>query len=66
MPVLPKRRYLFSAYVRTEQITTDRGICFDIVDPRHPAEVQVFTAELVGTSPWTLVRAEVTTGPDTQ
>ena len=58
-------RYHFSAYVRTEGISTDRGVRFEILDPRHPSQVQFETPEVTGITPWTLVQADLVTGPDT-
>ncbi len=63
--VEPATHYRFSAYVRTEAISTDRGICFEIVDPRHPSQVQIVTPDVVGTNPWTLVQTDLLTGPQT-
>jgi tetratricopeptide (TPR) repeat protein len=63
--VEPGTRYHFSAYLRTEGISTDRGICFEILDPRHPSPVQVVTPDVIGTNPWTLVQTDLATGPDT-
>jgi len=57
--------YHFSAYVRTEAISTDRGIRFEILDPRHSSPVQLMTPDVVGTNPWTLVQSDLVTGPDT-
>jgi hypothetical protein len=65
VPVEPGTNYHFSAYVRTEAISTDRGICFEIVDPRHASQVQIVTADVVGTNPWTLVQTDLVTGPQT-
>ncbi len=65
VPVQSKASYHFSAYVRTEEISTDSGIRFEILDPRHPSEVQVVTSNVIGTNPWTLVEADLVTGPDT-
>jgi hypothetical protein len=65
VPVEPRTRYHFSAYVRTEAISTDRGICFEIVDPRHTSQVQIVTPDVVGTNPWTAVQADLVTGPQT-
>jgi hypothetical protein len=36
-------RYHFSAFVRTEGLTTDRGIRFEILDFRHPEQLQAAT-----------------------
>ena len=65
VPVQPESRYRFSAYVRTEEISTDSGIRFEILDPRHPSQVQLVTPNVTGTNPWTLVLADIATGPDT-
>jgi len=65
VPVEPGTHYHFSAYVRTEAISTDRGICFEIVDPRHTSQVQIVTPDVVGTNPWTLVHTDLVTGPQT-
>jgi len=65
VPVEPASRYHFSAYLRTENISTDRGIRFEILDPRHPSQLQIVTLEIRGTNPWTLVQADLATGPDT-
>jgi tetratricopeptide (TPR) repeat protein len=63
--VQPGSRYHFSAYMRTEEISTDNGIRFEILDPRHPSEVEVVTSNIRGTNPWALVEADVMTGRDT-
>jgi tetratricopeptide (TPR) repeat protein len=65
VPVEPGTRYHFSAYLRTEAITTDSGIGFLIFDPRRPSEIHVVTPELTGTNPWTPVKADIESGPDT-
>lgn len=66
VPVRPASRYRFSAYVRTEELSTDSGIRFEILDPRHPAETHILTPNRTGTTPWTQVETDVTTGPDTK
>ena len=63
--VQPRSRYRFAAYLRTEGISTDSGVRFQVYDPHHPAVPQTLTAELTGTHPWSLVDAELTTGPET-
>jgi tetratricopeptide (TPR) repeat protein len=63
--VEPNRTLHFHAWIRTEGITTESGMRFSIVDPRHPNEVNVATENLTGSNPWTAVDAEVTTGSDT-
>ena len=63
--VAPGTHYHFSAFARTEKISTDRGIGFEILEVRHPERVQVATAELTGTSSWTPLEADFATGPET-
>ncbi|MGC2330312.1 MAG: carbohydrate binding domain-containing protein [Candidatus Acidiferrales bacterium] len=65
VPVQSGTRYHFSAYVRTEGISTDSGMRFEILDPRNPSQVQLATSNVIGTNPWTLVQADIVTGPDT-
>lgn len=65
VPVQPGTRYHFSAYLRTEGLSTDQGIHFRIFDPRHLSEVQILTPNMTETNPWTPVQASVTTGRDT-
>jgi tetratricopeptide (TPR) repeat protein len=64
--VKARTHYKFSAFVRTEGLTTDRGISFEILDAHHPEQVQIATTELTGTNPWTRLEADFVTGPDTQ
>lgn len=66
VPVEPGTHYHFSAYVRTEAISTDHGICFEIADPRHTSQVQIVTPDVIGTNPWTLVQTDLATGPQTR
>jgi len=64
--VEPQRRFRFAAYLRTEGISTDSGARFLIFDPHHPTVPQTLTRDLTGTHPWSLVDAELTTGPETR
>jgi len=63
--VQPGQTYHFSAYLRTEAITTDSGMRFSIYDPFHPARVQVLTSQLTGTNPWMPLSTQVTAAADT-
>jgi hypothetical protein len=65
VPVRPGAHYHFSAYVRSDGISTDTGLLFEIIDPRHPAQVQTNTAQILGTNPWTLLQSDIVAGPDT-
>jgi tetratricopeptide (TPR) repeat protein len=65
VPVEPNHSYHFHGNIRTDQITTESGMRFLIVDPHHPAEVNFPTENLTGTNLWTEANADVTTGADT-
>jgi len=64
-PVEPGRHYHFAAYMRAEGISTDSGIRFAIQDTLHPATLQILTRDFVGTQPWSLLEADLVTGPET-
>ncbi len=64
--VEPRHRYRFAAFFRTEGISTDSGMRFEIFDPRHPAEVQAWTPSLLGTNPWTRETVNIESGAETR
>jgi hypothetical protein len=51
--------------MRTEEITTESGMRFSIVDPNHNNAVNALTENLTGSHPWADTDMEVTTGPET-
>jgi tetratricopeptide (TPR) repeat protein len=63
--VTPGTRYTFRGFLRTDHISTDSGMRFEIVDPRRPRDLDVLTPNESGTVPWTMEEAEFTTGPET-
>jgi hypothetical protein len=63
--VQPNTNYRFSAYVRTEDISTESGMRFEILDPQHPTQLQILTPSEIGTNPWTKVQADLSSGPAT-
>lgn len=65
VPVQADTSYEFQAYMRTEDITTESGMCFEILDPRHPETEGFRTQALTGTKDWTAVRVTVKTSPET-
>jgi tetratricopeptide (TPR) repeat protein len=65
VPVEPSHSYHFRGNIRTDEITTETGMRFSIVDPHHPGELNLLTDNLMGTNLWTEANAEVTTGADT-
>jgi hypothetical protein len=51
--------------MRTEGITTESGLRFQITDPNHSGALNVQTENFVGSRPWTSVDTDFTTGPAT-
>lgn len=49
---VPQGRYRFTAYIRTENITTDKGIAFRIFDPLDASLLDARTDQFVGTTGW--------------
>lgn len=66
VPVQPATHYRFSAFFRTEEVTTDSGMRFEIRDVSRPGNPARFTPNRVGTQPWAEGDAEFTTSPDTK
>lgn len=63
VPVDPGRRYQLSAWLRTEGISTDSGVGFEIRD--YDAGKQARTNGLTGTHSWTNLSASLCSGPHT-
>jgi tetratricopeptide (TPR) repeat protein len=63
--VTPGTPYRFQGYLRTNQISTDTGVKFEIYDPKDQKNLDVFTPNERGTQPWTLEEADFKTGPQT-
>jgi hypothetical protein len=64
--VEPGDRYRFSAFMRTEDISTDSGPQFQITSCASPYAVLAQTPGMTGTNPWTEVQAEFTIGAQVQ
>ena len=64
--VAPSTRYRFRGYLRTDHISTDSGVRFEIKDSRPPNDLDVLTQNETGTIPWTMEETEFTTGPQTR
>lgn len=62
--VKPSVHYVFQFFMRTQSISTENGMRFEILDLNNN-EVSLMTPDLTGTNPWTPVRVDVTTGKDT-
>jgi tetratricopeptide (TPR) repeat protein len=65
VPVTPGTRYRFQGFLRTDQITTDAGMRFEIADPQDPQHLDLLTPNETGTVPWTLEELDFTAGPKT-
>jgi tetratricopeptide (TPR) repeat protein len=63
--VSPTTHYRFQGFLHTEQISTDSGMRFEILDPRDQKDLDVMTQNETGTAPWTLEQADFTTGSQT-
>ena len=66
VPVSPSTSYRFGAFVRTQDLTTDSGIRFEIRDVSRPSVAARSTPNLVGSQGWTEQNLEIPTGPDTR
>ncbi len=63
--VSPGTRYRFQGFLRTDQISTDSGMRFEILDPENEKNLDVMTPNETGTEPWTLEQLDFMTGPQT-
>lgn len=64
VPVDPQTTYELSAYLRTEEITTNNGLRLAVSDPRGLMAGDM-TPQLTGTQPWTNVKLSFTTDAET-
>ncbi|MGD0840133.1 MAG: tetratricopeptide repeat protein [Candidatus Acidiferrales bacterium] len=65
VPVEPDTQYHFSAYLRAENLVTDRGVSFELSDPDHAGAPTFLTDGVFGSEPWTPVNLDFRTGPET-
>ena len=63
--VSPGTKYHFQGFLRADQISTESGMRFEILDPKHQQDLDVLTQNETGTVPWTLEQLDFTTGPQT-
>ncbi len=63
--VSPATRYRFQGFLRTDGISSESGMRFEIMDPKDVQQVDVITPNETGTLPWTLEQMDFTTGPQT-
>jgi hypothetical protein len=58
--ILKPGNYRFTAWVRTEDLTTDKGIAFRISDADSSVWLDVRTGQLTGTHDWTSLSTDMT------
>jgi hypothetical protein len=58
--------YHFRAFVRTEGISTDKGIALRIYDADSPGRLNYRSEQLTGTNGWTQLSANLVVGEDTE
>jgi tetratricopeptide (TPR) repeat protein len=63
--VSPATRYRFQGFMRTDQVSTESGMRFEIVAPKDQSHLEVVTPNETGTLPWTMEQVDFTTGPST-
>ena len=53
LAVVPPGRYRFSAFVRSDGVTTDEGVGVRILDAESPTRLMAGTQKITGTADWT-------------
>jgi hypothetical protein len=66
VPVSPNQAYLLTAYVRSQDITSDSGPRLQVLDTVHPRGPNVVSETTVGTTLWHQISLKFCTGPDTK
>jgi hypothetical protein len=66
IPVASKQAYLLTAYVRSQDITSDTGPVLQVQDPDHSDGPNAASETTVGTTPWHQISLKFCTGPDTK
>jgi tetratricopeptide (TPR) repeat protein len=66
IPVKPHQLYSLSAWVRSQDITSDSGPRLRVVDPECEACINASTSQVVETRPWHKVETTFITGPRTR
>jgi alpha-N-arabinofuranosidase len=68
IPAEPKTGYRLTAWIKTEELTSAKGACFQIGDARGwvATKSSAMTRDVRGTKDWTKVEADYATLPDTK
>ena len=65
VPAQPHTKYTFSAFTRSQAITTEAGVGVQISDGYDPNKILGSTDPLIGTTPWSEQSFSFETPPDT-
>jgi hypothetical protein len=65
VPVAPNHGYHLTAYVRSDNVTSDSGPRLRVLDPLCPSYLSALSNTTVGTTPWHQVTLTFSTGPST-
>lgn len=66
VPVQPSTSYRFSAWVRTQALTTDQGVRFQLHSLGTQGTSATLTPDVHGSQPWTLIEIPWSAGKDVQ
>jgi hypothetical protein len=66
VPAQPRIKYTFSAFTRSQAITTDAGVGVQISDAYDPNKILGSTDPLIGTTPWSEQTFSFQTPPETR
>jgi len=66
VPARPRTKYEFSAFTRSQAITTDAGVGVQISDAYDPNKILGSTDPLIGTTPWSEQAFSFETPPQTR
>jgi len=66
VPVQPRTKYTFSAFTRSQALTTDAGVGVQLSDGYDPNKILGSTEPLIGTTPWSQQSFSFETPPETR
>jgi hypothetical protein len=66
VPVQPRTKYTFSAFTRSQAITTEAGLGVQVSDGYDPNKILGSTDPLIGTTPWSEQSFSLITPPETR
>lgn len=66
VPVRPGTVYRFSGYLRARNVTTDKGLCFELRDAQDATRLRLLTEGATGSAGWAPYSLVLRTGPETR